>query len=48
MVDGIRTGRTDCALVRLATRIMPNEADGRLMDVLTGIQDPLPMFIPTE
>jgi exosortase D (VPLPA-CTERM-specific) len=50
MMDGITTGRTDGALVRLTTPISPNEsdaaADARLLDVLREIQDPLPRFIP--
>jgi exosortase D (VPLPA-CTERM-specific) len=50
MVDGVRTGRTDGALVRLTTLMGPHEAEAeaeaRLMDVLKGIQEPLPRFIP--
>jgi len=50
MVDGVRTGRTDGALVRLTTPIALNEqdadAEARLMDVLRAIQKPLPRFIP--
>ncbi len=52
MVDGIMTGRTDGALVRLTTLIGIDEteveAEARLMDVLRGLQDPLPRFIPNE
>ena len=50
MVDGIRTGRTDGALVRLTTPIDRNEteaqAEARLQDMLRQLQDPLPRFIP--
>lgn len=50
MVDGIRTGRTDGALVRLTTLITDEDteatAEARLMEVLTAIQDPLPRFVP--
>jgi exosortase D (VPLPA-CTERM-specific) len=50
MVDGVRSGRTDGALVRLTTAIGDDEtdaaADARLMDMLKAIQDPLPRFIP--
>lgn len=50
MIDGIMTGRTDGALVRLTTPLQQNEteeaADARLMEVLQGLQDPLPRFIP--
>ena len=50
MVDGIRTGRTDGALVRLTTPIATNEpdaaAEARLMDVLSNVMGPLPRFIP--
>ena len=52
MVDGITTGRTDGALVRLTTLIQPNESDetanARLMDMLQEMQEPLPRFIPEE
>jgi exosortase D (VPLPA-CTERM-specific) len=51
MMDGVRTGRTDGALVRLTTLIGPNESDkvaeARLLELLKGIQEPLPRFIPT-
>ncbi len=51
MVDGIKTGRTDGALVRLTTPIRPNETDAeaeaRLNDVLIQVQGPLNRFIPT-
>lgn len=50
MVDGVRTGRTDGALVRLTTPIARGEADAnaeaRLMEMLQAIQKPLPRFIP--
>lgn len=51
MVDGIRTGRTDGALVRLTTRIMPNETDAaaedRLRAMMDPLMEPLPKFIPS-
>lgn len=50
MVDGITTGRTDGALVRLTTAIAPGESDAtaeaRLQEVLGGIMPSLPRFIP--
>ncbi|WP_299819447.1 VPLPA-CTERM-specific exosortase XrtD [uncultured Jannaschia sp.] len=50
MLDGIRTGRTDGALVRLTTLIAPTEddaaAEARLQSVLDELVDPLPRFIP--
>jgi len=50
MVDGIRTGRTDGALVRLTTLIDPNETDeqaeARLWEMLVTLQPTLPRFIP--
>lgn len=50
MVDGVRTGRTDGALVRLTTPIGGNESDeaaeARLRDMLHAMQSPLPRFIP--
>ena len=52
MADGVRTGRTDGALVRLTTAIRPNEdesaAEARLTEMLVAIQEPLPRFIPQE
>jgi len=52
MVDGVRTGRTDGALVRLTTLISPDEgeaeAEARLMEVLEALQAPLPRFIPED
>ncbi|MBE0414689.1 VPLPA-CTERM-specific exosortase XrtD [Yoonia sp.] len=50
MVDGITTGRTDGALVRLTTPIRPNETDAaaeaRLQEVLQAVNPSLPRFIP--
>ncbi len=50
LVDGIRTGRTDGALVRLTTPILRGEsdavADARLLEVLRATTEPLPRFIP--
>lgn len=50
MYDGIRTGRTDGALVRLTTPILPDETDAqaeaRLSEMLREMIDPLPRFIP--
>jgi exosortase D (VPLPA-CTERM-specific) len=50
MVDGIRTGRTDGALVRLTTPIQSDEsdaaADARLREVLKEVVPVLPRFIP--
>lgn len=50
MVDGVRSGRTDGALVRLTSPIARGEADAdaeaRLMEVLHAVQKPLPRFIP--
>lgn len=50
LVDGVTTGRTDGALVRLTTAIGTNESDAdaeaRLQDVMSEIMEPLPRFIP--
>ena len=50
MVDGIMTGETDGAIVRLTTPIATDETDEaaekRLQDVLVELMDPLPRFIP--
>ncbi|MDJ0637241.1 MAG: VPLPA-CTERM-specific exosortase XrtD [Paracoccaceae bacterium] len=50
LVDGVRTGRTDGALVRLTTPILPNEADtaaeARLMSVMHELTGILPRFVP--
>ncbi|MEP1356294.1 MAG: VPLPA-CTERM-specific exosortase XrtD [Tateyamaria sp.] len=50
MIDGIATGRTDGALVRLTTPIRRDETDAeaeaRLSEVLMNLEDPLPRFIP--
>ena len=52
MVDGITTGRTDGALVRLTTPIRRGESDadaaGRLDDFLLGVDGVLPKFIPAD
>ena len=50
IVDGVRTGRTDGGMIRLTTLIGPNETDAqaeaRLMDVLRGIKDEIPRYMP--
>ena len=50
MMDSIRDGRTDGALVRLTTVIQPNESDAdanaRLMDMMAEVGPVLPRFIP--
>jgi hypothetical protein len=50
MMDGITSGRTDGALVRLTTTIRSDEADAaaeaRLQGVLDGLVPVLPRFIP--
>lgn len=50
MVDGITTGRTDGALIRLTTLIDPRESDeiaeARLIEVLKEMQNPLDRFVP--
>ncbi len=50
LADGVRTGRTDGALVRLTTPILPNETDAeaeaRLKSVLQEVVEPLPRFVP--
>lgn len=50
LYDGVQTGRTDGALVRLTTTIGHNEtdadADARLKDMLREVMEPLPRFIP--
>lgn len=52
LVDGVRTGRTDGALVRLTSPILPGESDSvaeaRLMNMLREVVGPLPKFIPTK
>ncbi|MEJ6396209.1 VPLPA-CTERM-specific exosortase XrtD [Gymnodinialimonas sp. 2305UL16-5] len=52
MVDGITTGATDGAIVRLTTLIGTDESDAeaeaRLQSVLSELVDPLPRFIPEE
>ena len=48
--DGIRTGRTDGALVRLVTPVPPNEdiarSDGRLTAFLASIEPRLRDHVP--
>ncbi len=50
MVDGITTGRTDGALVRLTTLITDEETDAdaeaRLKEVFNDLLIPLPRFVP--
>ena len=50
LVDGITTGRTDGALVRLTTPILADETDAaaeaRLMEMLGEIMEPIERFIP--
>jgi exosortase D (VPLPA-CTERM-specific) len=50
VVDGITTGRTDGAMVRLTTSISPDEndaaAEARLLDVLQEMLPSLPRFLP--
>jgi EpsI family protein len=52
LVDGVSTGSTDGATVRLTTLIRGDETDAdaeaRLQSVLTELMDPLPRFIPEE
>jgi exosortase D (VPLPA-CTERM-specific) len=52
MVDGISSGSTDGAIVRLTTIIGASETDAeaeaRLQDVLTELMEPLPRFVPEE
>jgi EpsI family protein len=52
LVDGITTGSTDGATVRLTTLIRGDETDAdaeaRLQSVLTELMEPLPRFIPEE
>ena len=52
LVDGIQSGRTDGALIRLTTVIDPSEtdamADARLRDALQSIDPHLTRFIPTQ
>ena len=48
--DGMTSGRTDGALVRLTTPIEPDESDeaaeARLMGVMENVLEPLPRFVP--
>jgi len=50
LIDGISTGRTDGALVRLTTLIADGESDddaaARLNEVLGEVMIPLPRFVP--
>lgn len=50
LIDGITTGRTDGALVRLTTTIDPGEdeaaTEARLIDVLRELERPISRFIP--
>ena len=52
MVDGITSGRTDGALIRLTTLMDEKESDAaaeaRLQEVLREMQDPLKQFIPED
>ena len=52
LVDGIMTGRTDGALVRLTTLIGEGESDAeaeaRLTEVLREVMVPLPRFVPEQ
>ena len=52
VLDGIQTGRTDGALVRLVTPMIPGEteevAEARLRDMLAASLPVLPRFISTE
>ncbi len=52
MIDGIRTGRTDGAIVRLTTTISADESDAeaeaRLTEVMGEVLEPLPRFIPGD
>jgi exosortase D (VPLPA-CTERM-specific) len=52
MIDGITTGRTDGALVRLTTLISRDESDAdanaRMLEVLGELMDPLPRFVPED
>lgn len=50
LMDGIRTGQTDGAIVRLTTPIQPGESDAaaeaRLHSALVDVMEPLPRFLP--
>ena len=52
LMDGIRTGRTDGALVRLTTPFLPGETEeeayDRLLSVMKEAVNPLPRFIPVD
>jgi EpsI family protein len=50
LIDGITSGSTDGALIRLTTLIGPDEedavAEARLQSVLDGLMPILPRFVP--
>jgi EpsI family protein len=50
LLDGIRTGSVHGGIVRLTTLIDPNEseaeAEARLQNILSHLQEPLPRFFP--
>ncbi|MEM9901321.1 MAG: VPLPA-CTERM-specific exosortase XrtD [Pseudomonadota bacterium] len=52
MLDGMTTRRTDGAMLRLTTPILPGESDAeaeaRLLDALKAMQEPLPRFLPAS
>lgn len=52
LVDSVRVGRTDGALVRLTTPIQPDETDAaaeaRLREMLQLIEQPLTRFVPDQ
>ena len=52
MVDGITTGRTDGAIVRLTTAMVPGEApalaEARLLEALKDLEPTLPAYIPDQ
>jgi EpsI family protein len=52
MIDGITTGQTHGALVRLTTLIDPQESDAsaeaRLLEIVREIDRPIGRFIPQE
>ncbi len=52
MIDAVATGRSDGAMVRLTTPIMPSETDEeaseRLIDATRAILEPLPRFLPAR
>ncbi|MEO1677756.1 MAG: VPLPA-CTERM-specific exosortase XrtD [Pseudomonadota bacterium] len=52
LVDGITTQRTDGAMLRLTTPILPDESDGdaeaRLLDVLREMEPQMSRFVPSD